>query len=244
MDLDIEKPMAEIPSSKIEVLQPDKIVNKSDSTLNQLSKTSSNNPAIPKDDSIDQTDSTSTNGSQSAPQEEIPLYKIDLSKAPEDRYTHVVEDFLAELTDLPQVFDDLISNVPYIPNGLIRCISKLLLRRVHDSEQMREIRGISKAAKVDIYLLVALNVLLDLLMGCTSGGAVIQVDDGKERMVHFRSLNWTMDKLRDVIVELHFVEHEDGPVIGTSVTYVGFVGVLTGVRYVFHQPKLCRWIFC
>jgi hypothetical protein len=107
----------------------------------------------------------------------------------------------------------------------------MLLRRVYDREQMRELRGISKVAKVDMYLLVALNVLLDLLMGCTSGGAMIQDGHGDTRMMHFRVLDWSMDLLRDVVVELQYVEYENGPVVATSVTFLGFVGVLTGVRY-------------
>jgi hypothetical protein len=39
-----------------------------------------------------------------------------------------------------------------------------------------------------------------------------------------------MDPLRQVVVELEFVEKAGGPVIARSVTYIGFVGVLTGVR--------------
>lgn len=63
--------------------------------------------------------------------------------------------------------------------------------------------------------------------------------DGEEkRMLHFRTLDWGMDELRSVIVVLEFVR-SDSPepekVIGRTITYAGFVGVLTGVRYV--QPS-------
>jgi hypothetical protein len=34
-----------------------------------------------------------------------------------------------------------------------------------------------------------------------------------------------------VVVQLEFVERAGGPVVARSVTYVGFVGILTGVRY-------------
>lgn len=49
-----------------------------------------------------------------------------------------------------------------------------------------------------MHLLVAFNVLLDLFMGCTSGGAKLSVED---RMLHFRTLDWGMDPLRKVIVQ-------------------------------------------
>jgi hypothetical protein len=88
---------------------------------------------------------------------------------------------------------------------------------------------------VEMYLLVALNTVLDLLMGCTSGAVRVSDGEGDEgvRMMHFRTLDWGMDVLRRVVVQLDFVEKPEGGVFARSVTYVGFVGVLTGVRSVF-----------
>lgn len=81
-----------------------------------------------------------------------------------------------------------------------------------------------------MYLLVAFNVLLDLLMGCTSGGARVSDNAGLEKMLHFRTLDWSMDQLRKVVVHLDFVEKPVDAILASSVTYVGFVSVLTGVR--------------
>lgn len=85
-----------------------------------------------------------------------------------------------------------------------------------------------------MYLLVCFNVILDLLMGCSSGGAAVQNEDPASttgaKMVHFRTLDWGMDSLRRVIVHLDFVLEPDGDVVASSITYAGFVGVLTGVR--------------
>ena len=39
-----------------------------------------------------------------------------------------------------------------------------------------------------------------------------------------------MDPLRSVVVQLDFVEQHSGPVIASSITYAGYVGVLTGVK--------------
>jgi hypothetical protein len=79
-------------------------------------------------------------------------------------------------------------------------------------------------------------VLLDLLMGCTSCGVLSQ-ENGQPRlfakMLHFRTLDWNMDPLREVIVQLDFIRSESTQpetVIASSVTYIGFVGVLTGVK--------------
>lgn len=117
---------------------------------------------------------------------------------------------------------------------------------MYSAEETAEIRGLSKAAGVDMYFLVALNVLLDSMLGCTSG-AVMTTPKGSgrkkkgaevenRRMMHFRTLDWGMDPLRSVLVVLEFVRstsEEPEKVIARTITYAGFVGVLTGVKYVF-----------
>lgn len=104
------------------------------------------------------------------------------------------------------------------------------------------------AIGVDLWLLVALNVLLDCMLGCTSGAVMTMprardkrrkrvADDGNEdgrvRMMHFRTLDWGMDPLRSILVQLEFVRSKSAEperVVARTITYVGFVGVLTGVR--------------
>jgi hypothetical protein len=162
--------------------------------------------------------------------EGIPKYTINLSLKPEDRYVDLAKDFLSEISNLTSLFDEVIeaSGLPFSTQTMHR-VARLILRRVHDKEQLRELYGISKATGVEMYLLVAFNVLLDLFMACTSGGVRIR-DDDKAKMVHFRTLDWSMEPLREVIVQLEFVEKVGGPVIARSVTYAGFVGLLTGIR--------------
>ena len=159
-----------------------------------------------------------------------PRYIVDLSLPPEERYTHIAEDFREEIKTLPTLYDEILSLLHPIPKGFLYFLSRLFLRRLYSEEETREIKGISKATGVELFLLVAFNVILDVLMGCTSGG--VRVDDGKgeTKMLHFRTLDWGMESLRKVVVELDFVEHADGPVIATSVLYFGYVGILTGVR--------------
>ena len=159
-----------------------------------------------------------------------PTYTIDLSRPPAERYVAVAKDFKDQIHDLPELFDTVVSDLTVVSVDTVKWWAKLLLRKLHSAEQTEELRGISRAVGIDMYLLVAFNTLLDLFMGCTSGG--VKVADGQEtKMLHFRTLDWGMDPLRKITVNLEFVERPNGPVIARSVTYVGFVGVLTGVRY-------------
>jgi hypothetical protein len=163
----------------------------------------------------------------------VPIYTIDLSRPPAQRYTEVVWDFRQKIPHLTELFQQVITDFGLPPKAITR-LARLVLRRLHSNEQTEEIRGISEASGVDIYLLVCLNTLLDLFMGCTSGAARVRkpsAADGRHtRMLHFRTLDWAMDPLREVVVQLNFVNKLDGPVIARSITYVGFVGALTAVR--------------
>ncbi|KAI4163696.1 MAG: hypothetical protein LQ342_002730, partial [Letrouitia transgressa] len=157
-------------------------------------------------------------------------YIIDLSLPPAERYKRVATDFKPTIIALPALFNDLVKELrPNLSVTRVRRIARLTLRRLYSEEETEEIRGIHEVTGTEMYLLVALNVLLDLFMGCTSGG--IKVSEGQNsRMLHFRTLDWDMDPLRKIVVHLDFVKQSGGPVVASSITYVGFVGCLTGVR--------------
>lgn len=165
--------------------------------------------------------------------DQIPIYTIDLSRPPALRYIDLVSDFRHKIPHLTTLFEDVVTSFG-LPLKSTRRLAKLFLRRLHSKEQTEEIRGISEASGVDMYLLVCLNTLLDLFMGCTSGGARVGMgragDSKGTRMLHFRTLDWAMEPLREVVVQLNFVNETDGPVVARSITYVGFVGALTAVR--------------
>lgn len=172
-------------------------------------------------------------------EEIIPRFVVDLSRPPEHRYDHIVPHLQTQVDscDLSSIFDDLLHQFvgPVMAKGL-GFVARIALRRVYRSEETAELAGIARAFGIPIHLLVAFNVLLDLLLGCTSGG-VRAVDSEQQpassrtpRMLHFRTLDWGMDTLRKLTVQLDFVHFAGGPVVATSVTYLGYVGVLTGVR--------------
>ncbi|KAK0760205.1 hypothetical protein N5P37_007285 [Trichoderma harzianum] len=180
----------------------------------------------------------------------IPTYRIDLSLPPAERYVKLASDFAPRMKQITPLFDTVLESV--LPWSFLRSIVKfaalLILRRVYSSEETQELVGISKASGVDMHFLVAFNLLLDILLGCTSGGVLTRIKKGKggetylgektdteprARMMHFRTLDWGMPELRNALVVLEFVRsksEEPETVIARTVTYAGFVGVLTGVR--------------
>lgn len=163
--------------------------------------------------------------------DEPPRFVIDMSLPPEQRYNEVATAMKGNMRGLVHLFDDVMSGlIWFLPLFLLRLICKLLLRRVYNGEEMAELRGISTVTGLEVYLLVTFNVLLDMLMGCSSGGALVGDANGSTKMLHFRTLDWGMTDLRRIVVRLEYVHSKDEAPFASSVTYAGFVGVLTGVR--------------
>jgi hypothetical protein len=158
----------------------------------------------------------------------LPSYTIDLSLPPCERYMQVTTDYKHVLQQMPHLYDEAVAFLK-LPARVFHILGRLLLRHLHSSEQTEELRGISKTCGLPMYLLVAYNVFLDLLMGCTSGGVMVETESGPT-MMHFRTLDWSMPLLRQAIAQYDFVGSAGGEIIARTVGYVGFVGVLTGVR--------------
>lgn len=160
-----------------------------------------------------------------------PVFRINLSLPPVERYVTIATLYRDRMRALRGMFDDLVKSIaPKIPVRLIHKLAWLCLHRLHTREETEELRGISQTTDIDMYLLISLNTVLDLLMGCTSGGVRVK-SRSSTSMLHFRTLDWGMDPLRDLIVQLEFVRDSDPDnVLASSITYVGFVGMLTGVR--------------
>ncbi|EUC41044.1 hypothetical protein COCMIDRAFT_107206 [Bipolaris oryzae ATCC 44560] len=169
-----------------------------------------------------------------------PIYTIDLSLPPRSRYKAVAREYAPTLHQLTSLYTEVVAHLK-LPPCFFHYLGRLLLRRLASNEQTEELRGISEECGVPMYLLVAYNVFLDLLLGCTSGGVLTkkpeQEGEGKGgegdeevTMMHFRTLDWSMPVLRDVIVQFDYINSPQGEVIARIVGYVGFVGILTGVR--------------
>ncbi|OLN88279.1 Acid ceramidase 1 [Colletotrichum chlorophyti] len=183
---------------------------------------------------------------------DVPVYRIDLSLAPEQRYVQVAKDFAQQLKAIAPLYEGVLAQLlvyrPVI--GFAKLLIRLCLRRVYDEDETREIRSIAETAGVDLHLIVVLNTLLDCMLGCTSGTVPVRNDEGAEspaHLMHFRTLDWGMPQLGSLLVHLEFVNSQSanpGEVLARSITYAGFVGCLTGVRpllnakstsSVFHQ---------
>ena len=183
---------------------------------------------------------SSTSNSSSS----IPSYTIDLAQPPRQRYARLARDYAERMRSLQYLFDEILHALfpAILLRKSVRFMARMTLHRLHDDEETQEIKGISRATGVPLYLMVVFNTVLDYLLGCTSGAVRVRPTPaeggggkvaGPVRMMHFRTLDWGMDKLRDLLVVLEYVDSSSPDprrVIARSITYAGFVGTLTAVR--------------
>ncbi|CAE7186053.1 hypothetical protein CFE70_006392 [Pyrenophora teres f. teres 0-1] len=159
-----------------------------------------------------------------------PIYTIDLSLPPRERYARVAAESADTLRPLSSLLDDVIRKWK-LPVKLFHLIAGFLLCRLYSFEQTEEIRGISEICNIPLYILVAWNVSIDAFLGCTSGGAAVNEPGSLEpTMMHFRALDWNRNEMRHALAQFEFVENSGGPVIARTLGFIGQVGVLTGVR--------------
>ena len=187
---------------------------------------------------------------RSTSQDDIPTFCINLSRPPSQRYSQLVTNYRPQIQTAIGLFDTTLNALyPGLPVSLCKLLARLFFRRVHSREETLELKGIAEAAGVELFYLVALNTWLDALMGCTSGAVKVRgsndMGEGNgDRMCHFRTLDWDMEELRALVVRLDFVREDGGVVVARSISYAGFVGVLTGVRFVLlNYPTLLNVSF-
>jgi hypothetical protein len=83
-----------------------------------------------------------------------PIYTIDLSLPPRERYVLVATDYAHALRQMPVLYDEAVEHLK-LPIGFFHLLGRMLLRRLHSDEQTEELRGISQACGIPMYLLVA-----------------------------------------------------------------------------------------
>jgi len=169
---------------------------------------------------------------------EIPEIVIDLDASPEARWEAAVERVLAK-----HGFDDSFGSIvafwdetlPSVLGDVVQDVASSLESYI-PQEYAAEMRGLHGALvkagfgdKMPFSRLVALNLLYELTTACTS----IVTQDGEGKMWHARNLDWTFGShsMANLTVSASF--QSQGKTEYKAITWVGYVGVLTGASDVF-----------
>eukprot|EP01059_Diplonema_ambulator_P036903 TRINITY_DN949_c0_g1_i1.p1 TRINITY_DN949_c0_g1~~TRINITY_DN949_c0_g1_i1.p1 ORF type:complete len:416 (+),score=177.06 TRINITY_DN949_c0_g1_i1:42-1289(+) len=175
-------------------------------------------------------------------------YTVNLDLPPQERWNDIVTEFKAGINTLLMVFLNHSVGGPTTPIGhfVERVLNADSLRMLEKlpHEYAEEIRGIAKAADLDIGYAILFQLAYELEGLCTS----IVAQDANGMIWHGRNLdfglfsgyNWTeedggfpgawelTEALRPLIINVDW--QKGGKTIFSSVQYAGYIGVHTGMK--------------
>eukprot|EP00179_Madagascaria_erythrocladioides_P017188 CAMPEP_0198330354 /NCGR_PEP_ID=MMETSP1450-20131203/16857_1 /TAXON_ID=753684 ORGANISM="Madagascaria erythrocladiodes, Strain CCMP3234" /NCGR_SAMPLE_ID=MMETSP1450 /ASSEMBLY_ACC=CAM_ASM_001115 /LENGTH=391 /DNA_ID=CAMNT_0044034643 /DNA_START=49 /DNA_END=1221 /DNA_ORIENTATION=- len=187
----------------------------------------------------------------SPPRRVAPLFKIDMSEAPETRWREVIARYRSAAPVINAYFEGLVSK---FPRAVVTLLSKLAgdVAQWHtlSPDARRELRALADGIGIDFGRAVVLNVLYELREfgpknNVTGDGAgeppsfgacssLVGLDaDGV--MSHHRNLDWQLpDAVRNLTFRCDFYAHAgDAAPVYAGACFPGYVGVLSGSR--LHQ---------
>jgi hypothetical protein len=157
----------------------------------------------------------------------VDRYIIDLDKDPKERWTHIIDKFIDPLKILSSELE--IQQVHEIGSTEVATWISMICHSMqsHKTAIIDELTGIA-AITTEFGLtyekLMVLNVGYSLLARCTSGN----VDSKDGSPYHFRTMDWDMEILRKLTIEVEY--QKKGVPVFIATQWVGFVGILTGMR--------------
>lgn len=157
----------------------------------------------------------------------IPWFDIDLSLPPKPRWATVAKAYQGAFCAVIENNEGIFRALQQLP----RCLSRLVLRTLPE-EYRKEVAALAELLDVPVALLALLQLIYEVFsltemaggLGCTT--AIKSCADGA---VHARTLDWSwLQGLEALLVNL--TVWSGSVKLYQCTSFVGFVGVLTGMR--------------
>ena len=151
----------------------------------------------------------------------VKTYNINLDTAAKYRWNEVVDDFAEYLPELIPALKQ------YIPAEVLPLLTLFgdTVDAYLPEPYAAEILGIGQRSKISVGDIAVLNILYDMLAGCTS----IVAEDEMGHIYHGRNLDYGLTQiLQNITLMANF--QRGGQTMYTGTTYAGYVGLLTGQR--------------
>lgn len=156
----------------------------------------------------------------------VPKYQINLDLPPSKRWVQMIKLYKDKLVSAVNVLEKMVPATiltTFYKNLALSTISLysgmgLILHK-------EELESIAKTVGVPLNKVILVQILYEAFAACTS--VTVPVDENKKNY-HFRTMDWPFPFLKDITVELDF--QKGGKTVYKSVSWVGYVGVMTGVR--------------
>jgi len=158
----------------------------------------------------------------------VPRYVINLDESPEDRWNQLIEDYADQWIEVHKIIKNEIKNM--LGNILGAAIDNIIQGIMSAANTVgavyyaRELKAISKKSGIKLGRLVMLQLVYEISACCTS----IVVEDAEGTPHHIRTMDWQMEFLEPLTVELDI--QKNGKTIFLATSWAGYVGILTGIK--------------
>lgn len=170
----------------------------------------------------------------------VKTFQLNLDLPPTERWNEIAKDYKQQIKDLVDFIKDFIVEISPEFKKLVEIVDNDMGAIAYTLPDPfgKEIIGISNATGINLGEIVLYNIFYEIFTLCTS----IVGEDQNGNMIHGRNLDfglflgWDIQKdtwklselLRPLIINIDNMK--DGKVLYKTVNFVGFVGLITGVR--------------
>jgi hypothetical protein len=132
--------------------------------------------------------------------ENVPSYDVDLDLPPEDRWTHIINDYKDKLPIVLEASKDLLGEYgESIVPPIISFASYFGL-----VAHMKELHGIAKAANLSFGQVVLLQITYEASTGCTS--VIKGRFEAAGSPLHIRTMDWELDGLMELTIQVNYTK--------------------------------------
>ena len=157
----------------------------------------------------------------------VPRYKVDLDEPPEKRWNNVIENTKQEILGLRK---EIRQEMKELTGGFIMGLLDTLGSLFSGIANLfvyygKELSGFAKQCGIPLTEMMLIQFMYEASSCCTS----IVINDPKTKLpVHIRTMDWGMEKLKALTIEVEF--WKNGAPLYVATTWPGYVGVLTAMK--------------
>eukprot|EP01119_Soliformovum_irregulare_P026110 TRINITY_DN9854_c0_g1_i1.p1 TRINITY_DN9854_c0_g1~~TRINITY_DN9854_c0_g1_i1.p1 ORF type:complete len:376 (+),score=56.64 TRINITY_DN9854_c0_g1_i1:178-1305(+) len=162
------------------------------------------------------------------PKRNVKNYIVNLDLPPNQRWSHIVEDYKHLFPEVQKYMLDMVAGVLGTTlTSILKTIASGFAAMINKSGVVyygEELQAIANQTGFPVGDLLIMQLSYELAATCTS---IIAVDD-QGIPLHGRTMDWDLPILSKMTVELEFQRNSETIFYATS--WAGYVGVLTGMR--------------
>lgn len=147
---------------------------------------------------------------------------INLDLPPDERWRDVVDEYKDKFPRVIQEIDKILASSGYLGNIVLWICN--IFTFFGSIMYKQELKSIARMADIPLNKLILMQICYEMFSACTS--LVMKRSD--DTNVHFRTMDWEMDFLKDLTINVNFIRN--GKSVFRGVTWAGYVGIVTGMN--------------